>query len=63
LLKVLTIYIYTQANIIIKEFIKATGGHWPGVSKPPAAPKGGSAKATWYSKQRVGGRAYKTLTR
>jgi hypothetical protein len=27
LLKVLTIYIYTQTNIIIKEFNKATGGH------------------------------------
>jgi hypothetical protein len=27
LLKVLTIYLYTQTNIIMKEFNKATGGH------------------------------------
>jgi hypothetical protein len=31
--------------------------------KPPAAPKGGPAKATWYNRQRVGGQAIKTLTR
>jgi hypothetical protein len=42
---------------------KAPGRRGPGAVIPPAAPKGRPAKATWYNKQRVGGRAIKTLTR
>jgi hypothetical protein len=42
---------------------KAPGRHESGAVVPPAAPKDRPAKATWYNKQRVGGRAIKALTR
>src|SRR5277367_6583854 len=50
LLKVLTIGIYHSDDTVIKNLGRLLAGTGQGWVRPPAAPEGGPAKATWIGK-------------